>query len=186
MLAILCLAASSGAVAAAKGPPPPPDPEDYADSGFGWELTLHTLLNFSYHEPGGGVGFQLAWPVVPNGFIPREDFRDALLLEGGLDYTYLPVARPGADWGYHFLSFLAGARYTVYVHDVLAPFVAVKIGYGAGLWEGDGGQASTRHVFDWATTLGLLWDFAEWASLRVELGYGQLHEVIRLGVDFRF
>ncbi|HOX45344.1 MAG TPA: hypothetical protein PK668_17240 [Myxococcota bacterium] len=183
LLASLSVCLLCAAAPAAARPPPEPDPEEYADSGFGLALTLHAVLNFSYHEPGGGVGFQVAYPVVPNGFIPDEYFRDALLLEGGLDYVYSPADLGGHEGGFHCLSSLVGARYSVYVHDVLAPFAAVQIGYGGGLWDGEG--VADVHRFGWATTLGLMWDFVDWASLRLDLGYGHLHEVVRLGVIFR-
>jgi hypothetical protein len=183
-LALLLAAGPLEAKARTKArPPPEPDLAEYADSGFGLALSLHAVLNFSFRQPGGGLGFQLAYPVVPNGFIPDERFRDALLVEGGLDYVYAPARVRDHGGGYHCLSSLVGARYTVYVHEVLAPFVAVEIGYLAGLWSGEG--SADLHRFGWATTLGLLWDFADWASLRLDLGYGHLHEVIRVGILFR-
>ena len=158
-----------------------PDIGDYADDGFGMDLSAYFLCNFGYHKVGVGAGALFAYPVFPSGFIQDPEYRDALHVEGGLDFY---------RWGWtvesQSVSLMAfapqiGLRYAVYLSEVIAPFVSVKI--GASFAMADGVDDKTR--FFWSTSAGLLWDFVDFASLRAEFGWGYYRDILRVGVLFR-
>jgi hypothetical protein len=158
-----------------------PDISDYADDGFGNDLSAYLLCNFAYHGLGIGVGAQFAFPILPSGFLEDPWFRDALHVEGGIDF---------ARWGWDeqdravelmIVAPQLGLRYAVYVAERFAVFVSLKI--GAAFADADGVDQDTR--FYWSTTAGVFWDLTEIISLRGELGWGPYRDVLHLGVLFR-
>lgn len=166
----------------APAPAPAPDVSDYSDSGFGMDISAYGVLNFGWHV-SFGAGAQFAYPVVPNGFIANPRYRDALHVEGGLDFSYF-------FWGdYHigFLNPMVGVRYAVYVLEKLAPFATVKLGAAiptAVSW----GTYDPGVFFYFLGSVGVLWDLSDMISLRAEVGYqyvGYSSDIWRIGVLFR-
>jgi hypothetical protein len=166
-----------------------PDPTSYQDSGFGMDVSAYGLINFSWHV-SFGAGAQFAYPIVPNGFIPNPRFRDALHIEGGLDFSYFFWDTPAGDYHLMLLSPMAGARYAVYVLESLAPFVTLKL--GAAIPASSGGPATYNYdppvAFYLQSTIGIIWDVNEIIALRAEAGYqyvGGSSDIWRIGVLFR-
>lgn len=175
---IFCLGLSWAARAAGRSLP---DINDYADDGFGSDASLMLLTNFAYHGFGVGVSAQFAYPLFPSGFIGDPRFRDALHVEGGLDFL-----RWGWDVGGESLELMIfapriGLRYALYFTDTFAAFVGA--GIGAGFARADGADGKTR--FYWNTAGGVIWDLNDVISLRGEFGWGYFGDLLRIGVLFR-
>ena len=158
-----------------------PNLEDYADDGFGQDLSSYFLFNVAYHGLGVGGGVQYAYPVLPSGIINNVNYRDALHLEGGLD-----IARwswQSADQTVKKMVFIPqlGLRYAIYLSDVMAPYLSLKIGGAFAQTEG----IDDSPDFFWTATGGLLWDLGDILSLRAEFGWGRYRDILRLGVLVR-
>lgn len=163
-----------------------PDPTEYSDSGFGMDISAYGIVNFGWHV-SVGAGAQFAYPVVPNGFIPSPRFRDALHIEGGLDFGYYFWTGAGYDYHVGFLNPMAGVRYAVYVLESLAPFATLKL--GAAIPTVSGGSGYDPSVYFYMVgTVGVLWDLTDFMALRAEVGYqyvGHSSDVWKIGLLFR-
>ncbi|MBN2494233.1 MAG: hypothetical protein JXR96_06560 [Deltaproteobacteria bacterium] len=178
-LGLLVCGLSSQALAAGRSRPDP-DPSDYTYSGFGHDISVYGLVNFTYHGVGGGAGAQFAWALFPNGFLRSPRFRDAFHIEGGLDFGY---------WTWKDVELFgfapsAGVRWAVYVLDNLAPFVCAKLGPAVELWDELGVRERKAGLY-WLTTAGVLWDLNDAISMRAEWGWSGYHDMLRIGVLFR-
>lgn len=167
-------------------PAPVPDPGEYSDSGFGMDISAYGLVGFGWHI-NFGFGAQFAYPIVPNGFITNPRFRDALHIEGGLDYGYWYWSVGPADWSLSLLTPMVGARYAVYVLESLAPFATLKI--GAAIPVAHSGYVHDPSVYFYLLgSVGIMYDFNDMISLRAEVGYqyiGSSADIWKIGVLFR-
>ncbi len=162
-----------------------PDPDEYSDSGFGMDISAYGIVNFGWHV-SFGAGAQFAYPVVPNGFIPNPRFRDALHVEGGLDFSYFFWSGAGYDYHMALLNPMVGVRYAVYVLESLAPFATLKL--GAAIPVTHDVPYKTSVYFHMSGTVGVLWDINDFMALRAEAGYqyiGYSSDVWKIGLLFR-
>lgn len=150
-----------------------PDVDDYASDGFGMDLSAYGIFNVAYHGFGIGAGAQFAYPVLPTGIFDHPRYRDALHLEGGLDFFY---------WDSVSLMVFAphvGPRYAIYVTTQLALFASLKAGVGVD-------EQGDSVAFFWSGSAGALWDMSDVLSVRFEFGWGRYSDAFRLGVLIRF
>jgi hypothetical protein len=159
----------------------PPDISDYADDGFGMDLSLYFLNNFGYHKLGVGTGVLFAYPALPSGFFDSPVYRDALHVEGGMDFSRWAWDKEGGQVELMIFAPMLGIRYAVYVTNRVAPYLTVKI--GAAFARADGVDGDTQ--FYWNTAAGVLWDFHDRFSLRGEFGWGYYRDVFRIGILMR-
>lgn len=150
-----------------------PDVDDYASDGFGMDLSAYGIFNVAYHGFGVGAGAQFAYPILATGFFDHPRYRDALHLEGGLDFFY---------WDSVSLMVFAphvGPRYAIYVTTQLALLASLKAGVGVD-------EQGDSVAFFWGGSAGALWDLNDLLSVRCEFGWGRYSDVFRLGVLLRF
>ena len=159
----------------------PPDISEYADDGFGMDISTYFLCNFGYHSVGVGAGAQFAYPVFPSGLISDPLYRDALHVEGGMDFSRWAWDAQDGDAELMIFAPMIGLRYAVYLSETLAPFVSVKIGAAFAMAEGTGDDTS----FYWSTSGGVLWDLCDLLSLRGEFGWSHFRDVFRIGILLR-
>ena len=150
-----------------------PDVDDYGDDGFGMDLSVYGIFSVAHHDFGVGAGAQFAYPLLPSGIFAHPRHRDALHVEGGLDFYY---------WDSVSLALFAphaGLRYAVYITTPLALLVSLKGGVGFD----DGGDSV---AFFWNGSAGAMWDLSDLLSLRAEFGWGRYSDVFRVGALLRF
>lgn len=158
-----------------------PDISEYADDGFGSDASLLLLSNFAYNGFGIGAGAQFAYPLSPSGFIGDPRFRDALHVEGGLDFMRWGWDDAGESVELMIFAPRIGLRYALYFTDTLAAFAGA--GIGAAFARADGADGKTR--FYWNAAGGVIWDLNDVISLRCEFGWGYFSDLLRIGVLFR-
>ncbi len=171
--------------AAAPAEAAPPDASDYGDSGFGMDISAYGLINFGWHT-SLGAGAQFAYPIVPAGFVRNPRFRDALHIEGGLDFGYFFWSYGGHDYHMAMMNPVGGVRWAIYVLERLAPFACAKLGAAFPVSHDDYGRYHTELYA--LGTVGVIWDLSDKISLRAEVGYqyvGGHTDVWRIGVLFR-
>jgi len=159
-----------------------PDVDDYADDGFGMDLSAYGLFNVAYHGFGVGAGTQFAYPLLPTGFFDHPRHRDALHALVGLDFYHWTWDSQGADIRLMVFAPHAGVRYAVYLTDRLGLFATLML--GAGIVEAEG--TSSDPAFFWGGSAGAIWDLSDLLSVRCEFGWGRYSDVFRLGVLLRF
>jgi len=175
----LVILASSGLLRAGDYEVPPLS--EYVDDGFGADLSFYGFLNATYQGLGHGGGAMFAWPLMPAGFLGSGVYRDALHIEGGLDFCRW-VYELDDDYGSKMVFAPGlGLRYAVYLNDWLAPLASLRLGLGLPVTSGVDDSAS----FFWSATAGLLMDLSDILSFRIELGWGRYSDVLRLGVLIR-
>ena len=166
------------ALAAADGYP---DVDDYADDGFGMDLSACGLFNVAYHGFGVGAGTQFAYPLLPTGLFDHPSHRDALHALVGLDFYHWTWDSQGSDIRLMVFAPHVGVRYALYLTDHVGLFTTLML--GVGIAEAVG--ASSDPAFFWSGAAGALWDFTDVLSARFEFGWGRYHDVFRLGVLIR-
>lgn len=159
-----------------------PDVDDYADDGFGMDLSAYGLFNVAYHGFGVGAGTQFAYPVLPSGFLDHPRYRDALHALVGLDFYHWAWDSQGSDIRLMVFAPHLGVRYALYLSDQLGLFASLML--GAGIAEAEG--ISPDPAFFWSGSAGALWDVSDLLSVRCEFGWGRYSDVFRLGVLLRF
>lgn len=174
----LMLFALAGPARAAAGDYEVPPLSEYTDDGFGSDLSFYGYFNGSYHGLGHGGGALFAYPLMPNGFISAGVYRDALHLEGGLDFHRWVYKQADEYVDQVILATDVGLRYAVYTNDWLAPLASLRLGAGLPLSDHD-------VSFFWSATLGVLMDLSDILSVRMEFGWGRYQETARLGVLIR-
>jgi hypothetical protein len=150
-----------------------PDVDDYADDGFGMDLSAYAMFNLAYHGFGVGAGAQFAYPILPTGFFGHPRHRDALHVEGGLDFFYWDsVSRM-------VFAPNVGPRYALYLTTHLALFASLKAGVGVD-------ENGDSIAFFWSGSVGAMWDLSDLFSVRFDFGWGRYSDVFRIGILLRF
>jgi hypothetical protein len=159
-----------------------PDVDDYADDGFGMDLSAYGLFNVAYHGFGVGAGIQFAYPLLPTGLFEHPRYRDALHALVGLDFYHWTWDSQGSDIRLMVLAPHAGVRYALYLTDYLGLFATLMLGVGIVEAEGTSGDPA----FYWSGSAGAIWDLTDRLSVRCEFGWGRYSDVFRLGALLRF
>jgi len=162
--------------------PPLPDLDEYADDGFGMDLSAGLLAGFSYHSAGVGTEINFAYPILANGIFDHPVYRDALHLSLGLDFWRFAWDEAGNSVEVMYFAPNFGLRYAIYLLDTLAPYVWLRI--GPALARADGTSGSTRLY--WSTGAGVMWDLLDWLSVRGEFDWGRFRDTLRVGLLVRF
>lgn len=163
-------------------------------SGSGSGAGASSLSIWGVLDPGpidgAGVGFRLAFPIVPQGILHAR-VKDELVLELGADYLHYSD-RVGwypyyVDYSWNGLLLVGGVAWNFWLTPQLALYPKLDLGYQFGWyrgWNDRYGYGYAHHDFDGIFlqgAAGLIYRFRT-VDLRVELGSG----LLRVGVGIPF
>jgi len=126
------------------------------------EMQLSGMLELGFNYTMKLGSRRVAYPIMPQGFLPM--LNDSFYLEGelALQYHWYSVGFASASFGN--IQPLVGGRWNFYLTPDWTVFSAMKIGFNVGLANNVGAS------FAWEWTAGAFWNFSKSMALRMEFG----------------
>lgn len=133
-----------------------------------------------------GVGAWYAYPIVPEGFLPKVN--DAFFIEAGGAVERFNYGATGCNDSWFRVTPLGGVRWSFYFTDEWSAFGTAKLGYGLGFGDSSdcdvlGTNAVNVSYSQFAIdgAVGAQWQFSDAWAMRFELGY--LGATVGVGSD---
>jgi hypothetical protein len=133
---------------------------------------------------GLGAGGRFMVPVISEGLLHNDRFKDQLAVEFGVDLLRFSYDFLGDSYGFTEILPVAGFLWNVWLSDTFALYPKLDLGYGVGFitgWEDAWGTHPVYGGFFWQTSVGLIYKTNS-VALRLELGHG----LLKAGVGFGF